>query len=142
MKIIDRPFSAWSGSVQMRLIRATFVDGSMRYCVRQRPSTQTVVAFSERGQIMGWLVIWPTPTDTFATVFVNKRYRGHGVAEALFERALDIRSPLAVLGWDPHSLRRFRQLRRRHPGKIIIRDWKTFRERYGTLQEHGKGLSA
>ncbi len=138
MHIVRARFEEWSSSVQRRLIRATLPDGSMRYCVRKKPSTWTAAAFDNRGRLMGWILRWPTKeTGTFATVFVNKRFRKDGVAAALFDVAIETGYPLNVLGWDPASMRLFRKVQERHPGKLVIIDWLPFKARYGQLQDIG-----
>lgn len=136
--IVSKRFEEWPIAVQRRLIRATLPDGSMRFCVRKKPSSRTFVAFDEGGRVMGWLLLWPTrETGIFATVFVNKRYRKDGIAVKLFDAAIAQERPLNVLGWDEASLRLFRKVQERHPGALVIVDWVSFRTKYGQLQENG-----
>lgn len=138
MTIVSKRFEEWPSSVRRRLIRATLPDGSMRFCVRKKPSARTFVAFDAHGRVMGWLLLWPTrETGTFATVFVNKRFRKDGVAAALFDAALAAEHPLNVLGWDDASSGLFRKVQERHPGKLVIVDWTSFRAKHGQLQEIG-----
>ena len=138
MTIVSKRFEEWPSSVRRRLIHATLPDGSMRFCVRKKPSARTFVAFDARGCIMGWLLLWSTrKTGTFATVFVNKRFRKDGVAAALFDTALAAQHPLNVLGWDDASSRLFQKVQERHPGKLVIVDWTSVRAEYGQLQEIG-----
>lgn len=138
MTIVSKRFEEWPAQVQRALIRATLPDGSMRFCVRKKPSTVTFVAFDARGRVMGWLLLWPTrTTGTFATVYVYKKYRKDGIALHLFDAALVVQHPLRVLGWDEASLRLFTKVAERHPGKLEIVDWIPFRTAHGQLQDIG-----
>jgi len=136
VRILTKRFEAWPAEVRRQLIRATLPDGSMRFCVRKKPGTQTFVAFNGK-RVMGWLILWPTTAGTFATAFVYKRYRGQKVARKLYERAIRSERPLHALVWDDASRRLFESVRAAHPGQFIIHEWMPFREKHGQLQEIG-----
>ncbi|KPJ86054.1 hypothetical protein AMJ57_00645 [Parcubacteria bacterium SG8_24] len=136
MRVVSKAFRTWSKKVQRRLLYATFENGSMRFIVRKRPATRTFVAFSDGSQVMGWLMVFPTPFGKCANVFVNERFRGRGVADRLFEAALRREQRLFAFGWDPHSRGLFRRVKKRHPGRLVIRDWQKFKARYGPLQDY------
>lgn len=136
MRIVSKRFNEWPPAVRRQLIRATLPDGSMRFCVRKKPDTRTLVAF-EDGCVLGWLLFWPTKVGTFATAYVFKKYRGKKIAPKLYARALAVESPLQALAWDEASWKLFTAVRDAHPGKLEIHDWLPFRSKYGQLQEIG-----
>lgn len=139
MRIKTRSFEDWPAAVRRQLIRATLPDGSMRFCVRQKPSAKTFVAF-EGKRVLGWLLVWPTTQGTFATAYVFKKYRCRQVARFLYHEALLHEHPLHVLAWDKSSHRLFDIVRELHPEWLIIHDWEPFRLKHGRLQEIGIDL--
>lgn len=83
MKIISKPFFAWSTLIQKNLCYSTFGDqGLMKIIIKRYRQVETYVAFNNK-QVMGWALIGSANNNPIIMIHVNKRYRYKGVATAI-----------------------------------------------------------
>lgn len=134
MKIIRKNFDDWDDKTRKRLQYATLICGHLKLFMQTFPQSPTIVIFA-RKQVMGWaFVLRNTHNNTpFINLFVNKRYRKHGLATLLVKEALKDFPMISLTTWNNETQRLFRELRERYPGRIIVFSWSKNIHKYDKL---------
>ncbi|MEK7545832.1 MAG: GNAT family N-acetyltransferase [Patescibacteria group bacterium] len=108
--------------MKRRLRHATFQYGYMWRFASVAPDSVTIVAFSG-GRVMGWCLVFAHDPAPIANIFVNRRYRGRGVAHRLMREVLDRYAKILVVLHDKASGGFYGRMRRRYPNRITTIDW-------------------
>ena len=143
MKTVRKNYDNWDIRTKKKLRYATLSGGYLKRFIKAKPNSLTIVAFSQK-QIMGWAFILSVDGENTVSTFVNKRYRGRGVARNLIERTLNIYSRIVLCQWNDSTKVFFRKLSEEHPGKIqVINWWKNvgkYKKTVEMLQKQNKAL--
>ena len=131
MKIVKKRFCDWDDTTKRKLRRATLRGGSLRSFTQAFHKSLTIVAFNNK-QIMGWAFILCQTHNNKPQVnlFVNDRYKGHGLAGLLVERVLKNFEMISLAKWDKVTKRLFRRLQKENPGKVTVFDWWKHKGKY------------
>ncbi len=135
LKIARRKFADWDEQTKRRLNYATLPGGYLKYFTLAFPGSPTIVAFSEK-QVVGWAFAFREKVGaTNLFLFVNKRYRTHGIATALINAALENLPTIALAHWNEETERFFNKLHEEYPAGIIVYDWWKNLEKYTKILE-------
>ncbi len=134
MRIVRKRFMAFDDRMKRKLRYATFTDGYLRQYMRAFPGSPAIVIFANK-HIMGWALGFRYKSAVNLSIFVNKRYRRHGVATLLVEEALKMFPRILLAEWDVATRQLFRVLRAQHPSRIRVYRWSEYMNTYAKFIE-------
>lgn len=123
MKIISKRFCDWDVHVRSRLKKLTLPGGYLQYYIQAAPQSETFVAFSDDGLILGWLFVLHINGRSEANIYVSPDFRKMGLGTRLVRVASRKHRPLYLCTWDSGTLRLFTKLRRELPGRVALFNW-------------------